>query len=77
MKKPVFSHAIDNALCATETQPQRSSGGFGVFPKTFVALKTSRRLIAMDFAVEVDLPHFKSRLELTAAGRAALARVKP
>lgn len=78
MKKPFLSYAVDKAILTIGNhRPERSHGGFGKFPKTFVALKTSIRITELGLAtVERDGRIAKEPfLRLTPAGHEAYNKI--
>lgn len=78
MAKPLHSHALDQAILSVgRSSLQRSAGGYGDFPRSFVALKTAARIISMGFATaHPRLGHKNSRLTLTAEGRSEFDKLR-
>lgn len=66
----LLTPALKTALRTIERhQPRRSSGGYGKFPHSFVALKTARRLIEEYSLVRIEtLGTSGPRLMLTGRG---------
>lgn len=76
--KPLHSYAIDHAIMVIgHSFPQRSAGGYGTYPRHFVALKTARRVIDLGFAIaEPKFGAKSSRLALTPVGKEEFTKLQ-